>query len=154
MSAAAIDTAIAALSVSITSPVAKTLAIKSLATMPNEVQATNCPMLFPAPSSWLGQSSAIPGNFDNAITGRIQYTHNLSYVLAYDEVGTNRGLYSHYAGMAALLQALVTKIMRIDTLVATSIRGVTISAFGQVSDPSDKPFYGVLLTVNALEYVP
>lgn len=154
MSALTIDTAIAALKVSTTAPFAKTLKIKGVSAIPNEVQARDCPILFPSPSNWLAGSVAIPGNFDNPIAGRLEYRHTLVYVLAYDELGTGRGLSDHYAGMAALTIALQKAVIRQIDEVSVSIQNVAISSFGQMTDPSGKPFYGATVTITALEYVP
>jgi hypothetical protein len=153
MSEITLDTAIAALTVAITSPVTKSLTIKSISTIPQEVFSRDCPILFPSPSNWLGQGASTPGNFDNVIAGRVRYEHNLTYVLAYDEIGTGRGISDFYAGMAALLYALVQKLIRID-IVAMSITRVSCTQFGQMTDPTGKQFYGCGITVTAQEYIP
>lgn len=153
MSEITLDAAIGALSVSITTPIVKTLRIFSLAAIPQEVFERDCPVLFPAPSGWLGQSTSIPGNFDNVIAGRIAYNHTLTYILAYAEAGSGRGLSDFYSGMAALRLALIQKIARID-LTAMSIKSVACSQFGQLQDPAGKAFYGCTVTVTALEYIP
>jgi hypothetical protein len=146
MSAVTLDTAIAALTVT-------GLTIKGLAAIPQEVFARDCPILFPSPSNWLGQSSSTPGNFDNVIAGRITVNHTLTYILAYAQEATGRGFADHYAGMAALEESLRAKIMRID-ITAMSIKGFGISVFGPIQDPAGKGFYGVICTVTALEYIP
>jgi hypothetical protein len=146
MSAQSLDTAIAGLNIT-------GLTIKGLTGIPQEVNDRDCPLLFPSPSNWLGQGSSTPGNFDNVIAGRVQYEHNLTYVLAYAQGGTGRGLSDHYNGMATLTQSLVTKLIRID-IDAMSIRRVTVSSFGQLTDPAGKMFYGCNLVITALEYIP
>jgi hypothetical protein len=153
MSEITLDAAIAALSVSITTPLAKTLRILSIDEIPQEVFERDCPLLFPQPSGWLGQTTSIPGNFDNVSAGRITYQHTLAYILAYAEAGSGRGLSDFYAGMAALRLALIRKIARID-INAMSIKSVSCSQFGQLTDPAGKAFYGCGVTVSALEYIP
>jgi hypothetical protein len=153
MSEITLDTAIGALSVSITSPVNKTLTIKTLSSLPQEVFDRDCPLLFPSPSNWLGQGITTPGNFDNIIAGRLQYEHNLAYILAYAEMGTGRGLSDFYAGMAALRYELTRQMARID-VVAMSITRVATTTFGQMTDPTGKVFYGCGITVTAKEYIP
>jgi len=145
MSAQTLDSAIAALTIT-------GLTIKSLSNIPQEVFDRDCPLLFPSPSNWLGQGAATPGNFDNVIAGRVQYEHNLTYVLAYAQLSTGRGISDFYNGMATLVYTLVSKLIRID-LVAMSIKKVSVTSFGQLTDPAGK-FYGCGLTVTAQEYIP
>lgn len=146
MSAVTLDTAIAALSVT-------GLTIKGLSAIPQEVNARDCPILFPDPAKWLGQGASTPGNFDNVIAGRVQYEHNCSYILAYAQDASGRGLADHFSGMAALVFALTQKLIRID-IVAMSIRRVSVTSFGQMTDPAGKQFYGCGVTVTALELIP
>jgi hypothetical protein len=129
------------------------LTIKSLFEIPQEVFARDCPILFPSPQNWLGQSSSTPQQFDNVVAGRLTFEHTLTYILAYAQEGEGRGLSDHYAGMAALIQLLVPKLSRLD-LTAMSIRRVAVTAFGQITDPAGKGFYGCGITVTALEFIP
>jgi hypothetical protein len=146
MSAVTLDTAISALTVS-------GLTIKGLSAIPQEVNARDCPLLFPDPSKWLGQGASTPGNFDNVSAGRVQYEHNCSYILAYAQDGSGRGLSDYFSGMAALVFLLTQALIRID-IVAMSIRRVSVTGFGQMTDPTGKGFYGCGITVTALEYIP
>lgn len=153
MSAITLDTAIGALSVTATLPdgSTKALTIKTITTLPSVDYSRDCPILHPDQTNWLGQQSATPGNFDNVIAGRIQNTITLNYRLLYEQAGAGRGLADFYANMAALSLSLRQKIFGID-LPAMSIRQVSISQFGPITDPVGKSFYGSLVTVTALEY--
>lgn len=137
----AVTTAIAALNVA-------GVSITDLDGIPAQVFPRQCPILFPDPESFFGTAMAEEG----ALVDFWLATRQFNYRLLYAAVGQDREPGVHYVGFAAVVDALLTALMRLDVDNVDVLR-VTVSQFGVVTDASKQSFMGCVLGVVLQEKI-
>jgi hypothetical protein len=155
MSAIDIDTAIGKLVITATGRdgSTQTLNIKTIdpASYPKNIEAPDCPIFFPDPSRWLGESSSIPKVFDTATYPQVENADTLTYAFLYAQVGEDRGLFVFYEPAALMREAIKEAIIHIDIHMTGRV-SVSTTPFSMINEKvSGKDFYGCYFTVRATE---
>ena len=142
MTALTIDTLIGALTVS-------GLHIRTVATIPPNVEALMCPILFPDPQKWAGENRSTPGVFDSAVAIPVRSNRTLQYYYLHSQLGEGRGIADFYADASGILDALSLQLMRIDQHL-TKITSVVVGPLRNIS-MFGKTWVGATVTVQAQE---
>lgn len=143
----AIATEVAALSVT-------GLTIKDTTSIPQQVQPRDCPLLFPDPDQFVGASSVARRTFGGPAGAYWEEVLPLTWRYFHTETGAGRGIKDFFQAMLAKRDAIVTALMEgAYTTSGADIRGIGITQFGQVTDPSDAKFFGFLITVTFWQQV-
>jgi hypothetical protein len=126
-----------------------TLNIKTVTTYPENIEAPDCPILFPHPTNWKGETIAVPRVFDTSEYTQKTHTDTLVYMFLYAQVGEDRGVYVFYEPATFMLDALEKKLMAIDVHMVGNV-SVTFSPMGMQNEKvSGKNFYGCVCTIRA-----
>lgn len=126
--------------------------IKDLDQIPQEVQARDCPILFPDPSRYVSDLSVGVDSFGSG-SAKKTVKYMLNYVFLYSETGVGRGLADNAAGVVTKVMLILDAFLANDALTGSiDITPLTTTA-GVVNDPSGKPFYGALLSFAVTEFV-
>ena len=146
----AIATGIAALSVS-------GVTIKDITAIPQQVQARDCPIMFPHPQSWLqggngGGQAEGPETFGTPTTRYWEFSRTYQYVFLQATVGSERGIYVHYSNASANIDAIQTAILALN-LSNVDVMNVNCSSFGVIEDPVAGKFYGCFIDIKLRERV-
>jgi len=153
MSALDIDTAIGQLVVTAIGrdgSTTDTLNIKTVDTYPENIEAPDCPILFPHPSNWKGEQVATPRVWDTSEYNQKTHTDTLVYLFLYAQIGEDRGVYVFYKPATLMLDALEEKLMAMDVHMVGNV-SVTFSPLGkQHEGVSGKDFVGCNVTVRAM----
>ena len=150
-----IATGIAALSV--TSPTTgKKIVIKDIDGIPQQVQARDCPIMFPHPNNWMQGGNGGTGNTEGADTFGAaskrywMFARTYQYVYLHAMAGTDRGIYVHYKPAGANLDAIQTALTTLD-LASVDVLSMTALNFGLIEDPVSGQFYGCIIDVKLME---
>ena len=145
LSADTIAASIAALSVT-------GLTIKDLDAIPQQVQARDCPIMFPDPTKFFSNLVVTVDTFgSNSARKTINYT--LSYVLLYAEAGEERGLYKVYQPLVQMALSVIDALLINDALNGCiDIQPQDVPIFGTLTDPSGKAFYGATYSFRVVEF--
>jgi len=130
---------------------ALTLNIGTVANYPGNVEAPICPILFPHPDNWLGETSSTPGVWDGSEFSEKNNVFNLIYLFLYAQIGEDRGLYVFYEPATLMLEALRQAIMAIDVHMIGGISVATSALKKRNESLSGKNFIGCQITVKATE---
>ena len=153
MSALDLDTAIGKLVV--TAPgrdgSTVTLNIKTIDTYPENIEAPDCPILFPHPTNWLGETSSISKIWDTPEYEQVDHAENLAYMFLYAQVGEDRGIYVFYNPASLMLDALREALIRIDVHMVGKVSVTTTPMAMQNEKVSGKNYYGCVVTVRATQ---
>lgn len=149
LSSTTIATGIAALSIS-------GVTVKDITGIPEGISDRTLPILFPAPSSWMGggngEPSTGPATFGTPTTRFWIFNRTYNYVYLHAPVGSGRGLYDHYSSMSSKADAILEAILTLD-LSGIDVKNVIISDFGVLEDPAKKQYYGFTLAIMLREKV-
>ena len=153
LSALAIATGIAALS--ITDPTTGyPIIVRDVTAIPEQVQARDCPILFPHPNTWIGGANDEPTNgpasFGTPTTRFWLFGRKFQYVYLHTPVGSKRGLVDIIAPMSGNVDAIMTAITTLD-LSTVDVKSVGCSAFGVLTDPSSGKFFGCYIDITLRE---
>jgi hypothetical protein len=149
LSSTTIATGIAALSIS-------GVTVKDITSIPEGISARALPVLFPAPSGWMGggngEPSTGPATFGTKSTRLWIFNRTYNYVYLHAPVGSGRGLYDHYSSMSGKADAILEALLTLD-LSGVDVKNIVISDFGVLQDPAGEQYYGFTITIMLREMV-
>ncbi len=149
LSSTGIATAIAGLTIS-------GVTVKDISGIPDEADPRSMPILFPAPSTWIGGGNGEPNTgpvtFGTPTTRMWIFNREYNYIYLHAPVGSGRGLFDHYSAMSTNCDAILTAIIALD-LAGVDVKNIEISNFGALQDPAGKQFYGFMLKIILREKV-
>jgi hypothetical protein len=126
----------------------ETLNIKTIDTYPENIEAPGCPILFPHPTNWKGETASVPRVWDTSEYGQKNHADTLNYMFLYAQVGEDRGVHVFYHPATLMLDALEEKLMAIDVHMVGNV-SVTFSPMGMQNEKvSGKNFYGCQVSVR------
>lgn len=146
-SSTTIATAIAALSVT-------GVTVKDITAIPEQVEARDCPILFPAPDGWMGGGNGEPEDgpttFGTTTTRLWQFNRVYKYVYLHEIAGATRGLKDVYSAMAGKADAILTALTKLD-VTDVDVKHLEITNFGVLTDPAGRTFFGFNLDITLRE---
>jgi hypothetical protein len=147
MNTAAICAGIAAISVT-------GVTVKDIDEIPEVVSTRDVPILYPQVDQFTsGGNDEGPSTFGAAGARYWEHTQTMRYLYLHAIAGSGRGINDHVAPLLVNRDALVEQVMELD-IAGVDILGVTVSAFGVFTDPSESQrFIGFTLDIRAREKV-
>jgi hypothetical protein len=122
---------------------------RTIANVPENLEALNCPILFPNRDKWFQGSESVPGVWDSPVGLPVQNDRNLQYTFLYYQAGEGRGLADFAASATIMLETLSDSLMRLD-MHMNRITKVTISPLRNIA-LFGKTFVGADVIVQARE---
>jgi hypothetical protein len=149
LNSAAIATGIAALSIA-------GVTVKDITAIPDQVQARDCPLLFPHPAEWKSGGNSEPEDgsttFGTAASRSWIFARVYKYVYLHAPVGSGRGILDNYSAMSIKEDAIATALTQLD-LSGVDVKTISVSEFGVLQDPSGASFYGFTVSVTLREWI-
>jgi hypothetical protein len=154
LDSAAIATGIAAMTVA-------GITIRDVTAIPEQVQARDCPILFPDASKFVvggnGEPANGPATFGVPGDRLWQFNRTFSWLYLHSAVGSKRGILDHYSGMCTNCDAILTAIAELDLYSSDNseidVMSIQVGQFGTVQDPAGAMFFGFSLSVQFREKI-
>lgn len=115
-----------------------------------EAALRDVPCMYPEPVEFLTNFEAEMASFQGC---KWNVGYDMTYTLLYAPVGSGRGmeLFSSTVALAFLVVDAVTAIQSVTG--AVTLKFVSISTPGPITDPAGNSYFGVRITFRALEFV-
>jgi hypothetical protein len=126
--------------------------IKDINEIPQSARGL-CPVVLPQPSNFLSDVAATFQSFGSNGAARIDLSYTLTYVYLHCEAGSGVSQYDIYAGLITNLAAIIVAILSNDALTGlVDLKLGGVGSVGVIEDPSAVKYWGVIFTLNVLEF--
>jgi hypothetical protein len=146
ISATTVATSIAALSVA-------GVTLKDLTAIPENVEARDCPIIFPKPDGFMTNLTIQIDSFGSS-SGKKTAFYDLNYTYCHSPLAAGRGLFDVYQDMVNKCTVFIDAVIANDALAGSidaHVKGV--AEFGPVVDPAGTAFHGATITIGITEFV-
>lgn len=127
--------------------------IRDLDAIPEQVNARDCPIIYPRPDGFLSSLQVQIDSFGSTSAKKTVY-YTLTYRLLGAQVGEDRGLFTLYQAMVDIVADFLDAVIANDALTGTiDLQAVDVTEFGPVSDPAGYVFHGCDILLRVMEFV-
>jgi len=146
LSISTVTNSIAAISVS-------GVTIKDLDEIPNQVDPSACPILYPEPVNFITNLAVTPMSYGTAGSGYFDVDYDMTYAFLYAKVRSGGALLDHYAGFVDKVCLILDAILLNDNVTGCVDLSFQGSAnFVAIPDPAGNIFHGCHLIFHAKEF--